>query len=1001
MDSTNDNARRRKFPDGSEGSEQETNVSTKKSKYDRSARACLVCRNRKVKCDALLCRPNRCTNCVEFNIKECIIPELKKRRSKKIEELLKSDENVQLLTDTDDKSKEERTENRYPEYVGPSLQEKYPEMNHITLDPRNTLKFNVKSIIDNTESVDWCGSFPREVLLQYMEENVNLKSPVTIDSTDYDSLIEAGCFKLPPIDQCWKWINAFFKKRSYQYPVILEKQFREEYKDLTNPPSLLLLQSILYAGARYYDEEEWDLAQHKQLMDKSDILYKRAKLLYDKKVEHDTLRKLQSVLLLANYKSRNKLDVRMDFTYIRTSLDLCYALGIHKNPDLIPKISSDTKRLYKRIWWTLFILDTLYSFVLHRPWAIDCIFTSDVPMITEEDLRSDINDSSKDDSFETLYFIHRVKLNLCVRKICESVFKIANTPKASTLFSIYLAECDQMMRDWIEQLPDCLLFKINSSSNNAFNAGLSLEYYSALLLLHKIHITNNQNFAGSGEKKYPSWGIVFKAAHMTAVISRYMIETRCVSLSQNLIPYAMIIAGLMMIYHLYNTDKTVHRIAKDDIETFLELLYKVSVDYPYAYICYYIFKSIYEDKAKQCAMLNPIIFQNKKTKKQSTENDISLKSKDFTSDILENGKGKQGLDTATHQNESKDLGSGTKSNFPLVANSIVPKVLTNIPVSSIMFRNIPKVSELLSSIPPVNSNIRNAIQPSSNSILGGLSNKNFTLHHNVPFEQKSEITSSSGRNDETRSGSLPKGDNSETSSHDINQTYFQQPKQANKNINTALANSNFSVMQSVKVPSQKFPGCNNPLDAQTNPVSLYPSLQQEGPNCVSNVPQYPIATTPSNHVTQAFPPQNLAVTSNLSSNNLRLQQQSQSQQQLPLQNAPLTAQTLLSNTLHTKTEAKSLKTMPLLYPHQRRQDIPLGQNSPGLNPFNQPQTPTNINNQTVVSQKFDLVMPLDLVPGMNMATWQPEFDTSSLLFENADQIYPQFEFDNFFQELGI
>lgn len=52
-------------------------------KRSRSARACEVCHARKVRCDAVDIFP--CTNCKTFG-NECVIPEVRKRRARKIHE---------------------------------------------------------------------------------------------------------------------------------------------------------------------------------------------------------------------------------------------------------------------------------------------------------------------------------------------------------------------------------------------------------------------------------------------------------------------------------------------------------------------------------------------------------------------------------------------------------------------------------------------------------------------------------------------------------------------------------------------------------------------------------------------------------------------------------------------------------------------------------------------------------------------------------------------------
>ncbi|KAG0670717.1 Transcriptional activator of fatty acid utilization, partial [Pichia californica] len=704
--------------------ESNVNISMKR---DRSSRACFVCRQRKVKCDAALCYPNKCTNCVLFKIKNCYIPAPKKRKSKKIEELLKSHSNVELDSSKEDQSisnsnfnnindnvnkikLESKYENltktssqinnpHYPPFVIPGFQIKHPELSIVKLDPSVVFERDINSIDTNAEYFEWLGSFTGTLTSDYIKNHEN-NGFIKISEMSYNYLLSMGCFNLPDIETCWKYINTFFSLRLFQYPVISEKEFRSKYTDLTNPPSLLLLHAIIFCGARFYDENHWDEKERLSHLERIDILYSRAKAFYDQRIESDFFTKLQALLVMGNYKNINGYNIKADFSYLRLSLELCFALGIHKNPDTLPNIPPLRKKLYKRIWWSMLTVDTLFTFVFYTPSAFDKLFTNEISLITIDDLLDDPETATQEDKLKALHFVQRTRLILCVRKICEKVGQEYNHSSLSSE-SDHFQECDQMLREWIEQLPTSLLFKINSSTNTKYNASLSLEYYSVLLLLHRIYIMRSYS-SNKRDQISPSWGIVFKSAHMVAVIGRYIMDNNLITFLQMIIPYSMNIAGLMMLYHLHNKDKNVHRIANEDMHIFLEILNRVSFTYPHIKIAYFYLKSLYEDKSKQDKVLKYMINDSSARKNGNVINDTSETGDDNSANCVINKDVKYaGTQAVYSQNNSSGCDS-TSNNKTLndkrnenLNNPSSNSTLTDVPVNSILYYNNSRKSEIL------------------------------------------------------------------------------------------------------------------------------------------------------------------------------------------------------------------------------------------------------------------------------------------------------------------
>lgn len=982
----------REAPDGTDGMEHDS----KRGKHDRSSPACLVCRQRKVKCDALECYPNKCTNCVQFDIKNCFLPAPKKRKSKKIEELLKTNSSLQhfpepvVELDGTSPLAEVASGITFPSFVTPDMQEKYPELSEVRLDPAQILKYDAGSLENNAELTDWIRPFMGPALSSYLAKHFNGPTGyANINRTDYTHLVQSGCFSLPNLNVCWKWIDAFFTKRLCQLPILVERKFREEYKDLTNPPSLLLLHSILYCGAKYYDEPSWTTAEKLSHIEKTEILYNRALVFYEKKIELDLLCQLQSLLMMGTYKNSNVQCIRADPTFIRTSINLCYVLGIHNNPDSL-NVPEVTKRLYKRIWWTLFITDTLTSFVLCKPWSMDESIFLDVPMITKEDLREDPDDPSDDETYETLYFVHRVKLSMCIRKISNIMNRLSRQSAKvdPAVRSNYIGECEQMMREWIEQLPASLLFKINSPLNNAFNASLSLEYYSALLLLYRMYFLNSLK-SHHKEKDFPSWGIVFKAAHMVALIARYVLENNYISFCQMLLPFAMNIAGLMMIYHFYNKDKKVHNIAKQDIEILLEVLYEVSYKHPYARLTYFNLKTISEDKSMQAKMLNVMLHDNSKQPLRKSTFSDSPSNKEIGASSkavgVEKGKvnGKAAGETDDSDREKPALATAgntetsiTNVRLPLKSGKNsreeLKTSLTNVSVNSIMYNdnhNI-KMPEML--IFNSSKGQRKSISPESRSNSMSSTSAFLNSHSQIlplpvmenqasPQSPSHLVTSSSGHGNQFVPSFIPPNiiPQRDPPFMHFRHTPIEVKPSPIMNMNVHSANQ---PPVSVVASDSSF------SDTMSSVTS---GVLQTSHDFASNSGDQNMTASPSRYTSEIPLPRPILSDNNASSeyNNI-LRHPATSNLRNSVINSHLTAPATFS-----------------------------ASNKPGQHSDDDHYSSHDAESHNVLSQKFDLVMPPDMLPGINTSNWHPEFDTSLLSF--SDDIHMNLDLGHDYMEFPL
>ena len=168
-----------------------------------------------------------------------------------------------------------------------------------------------------------------------------------LDALEIDILHQRGAFLLPPRSLCDELVDSYFKWISPVVPVVNKTRFMQRYRDIKNPPSVLLLQAMLLAGSR--------VCTNPQLMDANGsttpaamTFYKRAKALYDANYEDDRVTIVQALVLMGWYwegpegsayslvqSAINLIDVWLDVTknvfyWTRVATIVAQGSGMHR-----------------------------------------------------------------------------------------------------------------------------------------------------------------------------------------------------------------------------------------------------------------------------------------------------------------------------------------------------------------------------------------------------------------------------------------------------------------------------------------------------------------------------------------------------------------------------------------------------------------------------------------------------------------------------------------------
>lgn len=118
------------------------------------------------------------------------------------------------------------------------------------------------------------------------------------------------------------------------------------------------------------------------------------------------------------------------------------------------QLTRSDKRLWKRIWWTLFTRDRSVAVALGRPCCIN-IEDSDIEMICEDDFNDDEPDRPSEyqaDPVHVHFFLNYVKLCEIMGLVLSQQYSVKsrrpNGPNA-----IDLTHSDMALADWLQNCP--------------------------------------------------------------------------------------------------------------------------------------------------------------------------------------------------------------------------------------------------------------------------------------------------------------------------------------------------------------------------------------------------------------------------------------------------------------------------------------------------------------------------------------------------------------------
>ena len=393
-----------------------------------------------------------------------------------------------------------------------------------------------------------------------------------LDNVEIDILHQRGAFLLPPRALCDELIDSYFRWVHPIVPVINKTKFMRQYRDPKNPPSLLLLQAMLLAGSR--------VCTNPQLMDANGsstpaalTFYKRAKALYDANYEDDRVTIVQSLLLMGWYWEGPEDVTKNVFYWTRVATIVAQGSGMHRSVEG-SQLSKSDKRLWKRIWWTLFTRDRSVAVALGRPCHIN-LDDSDVEMLTEDDFietEPGQPDEYPPDPVHVQFFLQYVKLCEIMGLVLSQQYSVA--AKGRRQNAIDLTHSDMALADWLQHCPKLVYWEM--PRHHFWSALLHSNYYTTLCLLHRAHMPPSGSHRSADESGYPSRNIAFQAAAMITSIIENLSAHGELRYCPAFVVYSLFSALIMHVYQMRSPVPSIQQVTQDRIRTCMAALKDVS-----------------------------------------------------------------------------------------------------------------------------------------------------------------------------------------------------------------------------------------------------------------------------------------------------------------------------------------------------------------------------------------------------------------------------------------
>ncbi|KAJ5601623.1 hypothetical protein N7510_011157 [Penicillium lagena] len=267
-------------------------------------------------------------------------------------------------------------------------------------------------------------------------------------------------FNLPPPAIQQTLIDTFKTYCAPWTPIVENSWLREPR---SNPPSLLLLQSVFVAGSRF--------AAAPHISASSETYYRRAKALFFSSYEKNPIIRTAAACLLNWFNPSAPEEVSLDSSnfWLRVAVSIAYQIGLHREP---PRGKFASYR--RRLWWTLVARDCQISAAHGRPRAIS-LEDSDVAPLSARDFPAHHDNAE--------FFMAHVNISLIMGDVTQTYLRHQLSP-------LKRREIRNALYCWVTELPDklCLFSQGPARRLNPYDMctrSLYVPYFVTVLILYR------------------------------------------------------------------------------------------------------------------------------------------------------------------------------------------------------------------------------------------------------------------------------------------------------------------------------------------------------------------------------------------------------------------------------------------------------------------------------------------------------------------------------------
>ncbi|UPL02224.1 hypothetical protein LCI18_013158 [Fusarium solani-melongenae] len=347
------------------------------------SKSCIPCRNRKTKCDAPV-RGLPCSSCTRKECPDrCVLPIRKRRETNPTS---KPDNGHRMgqsppkirparprVTEGVEKStiNADRDSSRPPDSTDTLTVDQPDRCADPTTFQSSIHYLDILSQVESnsnipgaqsdsvTESIDGSPSAASDINHQCIYPAL---PPRRLDPVDHAFLVGKGVFNLPP-KRCIEAIACGYFEFVYPFAPVLDRvEFLQSWRH--DHYSLFLMHAVLASGVFYVSPSVVAECGFESRAEAQASFSYKATLLSDFQFESNTMQMLQGSIILGTVASAQSFD--KDFHYwFYNALRLITRTDHHRSirSEAPREKSASISKLYRRMWWSLYCRDVLYSFM--------------------------------------------------------------------------------------------------------------------------------------------------------------------------------------------------------------------------------------------------------------------------------------------------------------------------------------------------------------------------------------------------------------------------------------------------------------------------------------------------------------------------------------------------------------------------------------------------------------------------------------------------------------